>query len=78
MAGNLDMDLDRAAQARAQGAGDIMPPRRAPRRRIQTVAAKPQGGEISALIIIDGKQEPVTMSRSVAASLAQALVRALA
>ncbi len=78
MAGNPDVDLARAAQARAQGAGDLVPPRRVSRRRIQTVAAEPLGGDVSALIIIDGKQEPVTMSRSVAAALVQALVRALA
>ncbi len=78
MTGNPDVHLARAAQARAQGAGDLLPPRRASRRRIQTVAAEPQGGDVSALIIIDGKEEPVTMSRCVAAALAQALVRALA
>lgn len=78
MAGNPDVGLARAAQARAQGAGDLVPPKRASRRRIQAAAAEPQGGDVSALIIIDGKEEPVTMSRSVAASLAQVLVRALA
>jgi hypothetical protein len=47
-------------------------------RRLQTAAAAPEGGDIDMLMIIGGSPEPVVMSRSVAASLAQVLVRALA
>lgn len=73
-----DAMLTHQEQARAQGAGDLVPPKRAARRRIQTSAAAAEGDDILTLIIIDGKQEPVVMSRAVAASLASVLVRALA
>jgi hypothetical protein len=47
-------------------------------RRLQTAAAAPEGNDIDVLMIIGGNPEPVVMTRSVAASLAQVLVRALA
>lgn len=47
-------------------------------RRLQTAAAAPEGEDVDVLMIIGGSPEPVTMSRSVAASLASALVQALA
>jgi hypothetical protein len=47
-------------------------------RRLQTAAAAPEGNDIDMLLIFGGNPEPVVVTRDVAASLAQALVRALA